>query len=174
MKRIYIIVGIAIVIVCGIVFFLLQNTSVKTESNIDTTSPKEENRMNKIDGYEGNVLAGTTTPFLEFNQADYDKAIADGKIIFLNFYADWCPICRAEQPELFEGFNTMDLENVVGFQVNFKDANTDDTEKALAQDFQIPYQHTKVILLNGNEVFKETVQWDRENLVETLTQYANQ
>ena len=118
--------------------------------------------------YNGRRLAGSTSPYLEFNQQDYEKALAEGKIIFLDFYANWCPICRGEEPDIFAGFNELTTDQVVGFRVNFKDDQTDDAEKVLAKEFAIPYQHTKVILKNGREVFRSSEIWDAATLVEEI------
>jgi len=172
-----IVIVLVLIIVLGIGGFLFfqnsgsENPLTTSQSN-QTTSNASEPRM--IEGYQGEVLAGEATPYIVFHQADYEKAIADGKVILVNFYANWCPICRAEQSEIFEGFEDLNLSNVVGFQVNFKDDQTDDDEQVLADQFQIPYQHTKVILVDGQEVFKETVQWERKDVLETLSRYANQ
>src|SRR3989338_5944197 len=51
--------------------------------------------------FAGKVLAGSTTAYLDFNKADYDQALKGGKIILLNFYATWCPLCQSEQKEVF-------------------------------------------------------------------------
>lgn len=108
------------------------------------------------------VLAGESAPFLEFNKADYEKALADNKIILLDFYANWCPICRGEAPILIEGFNSLSSDKIIGFRVNFKDSDTDKDEEKLAKDFNIPYQHTKVILKNGKEILRSTDSWTKE------------
>jgi thioredoxin 1 len=164
-------VVVVIIAILGIGgFYLYQNRDTNSTPSINQS--EVENEVRTVEGYRGNVLAGSTTPFIDFNQADYERALADGKVVVLNFYANWCPICRAEQPEIFEGFNTLQLTNVVGFQVNYKDDQTDSAEKELADQFKIPYQHTKVILVDGQEVFNETIQWDSEDLVSTVTQYA--
>src|SRR3990167_7631271 len=39
--------------------------------------------------YNGKILAGKITSYLDFNKADYDKALKENKIIVLNFYASW-------------------------------------------------------------------------------------
>lgn len=126
----------------------------------------EETQM--VEGYQGNVLAGSTSPFIEFNQADYQKALSENKVIVLEFYANWCPVCRAEAPEIHAGFEELDSENVVGFRVNFKDSDTDEAEEALAEEFDVPYQYTKIILDNGVEVARYTEQWNRQDLLSAV------
>lgn len=121
----------------------------------------------------GVVIAGTTTPYLEFTQEGYEKALQDKKIIVLNFYANWCPICRAEEPDAKAAFDSLDNPDVVGFQVHFKDDLTTPEAKALAEKYSVPYQHTKVILKDGREVLKETAQWSKDEFVTQINAQAN-
>ncbi len=123
---------------------------------------KEDGMMDDTMMSKGNRLAGTTTPYLEFNQEDYEKALKENKVILLYFYASWCPICQAEQPETFAAFDELNNEKVVGFRVNYKDSDTDAAEIALAQQFGITYQHTKVIIKDGERVLKAPDSWDKE------------
>lgn len=111
------------------------------------------------------VIAGKTSPYIAFDQKSYDQALQDKKIIVLNFYANWCPICRAEEPDVKAAFESLNDPNVVGFQVNYNDDQTDPPEEALARRFGVTYQHTKVILKDGQQVIKETAQWDKETFV---------
>ena len=116
-----IIILIIVLIVGGVGGFLFLNSS-KTSIAPQDTQPTSPETERKVEGYQGNVLAGNASPFLEFNKADYEKAKTEGKIIVLNFYANWCPICRVEAPELHAGFDELNNPNVVGFRINFNDS----------------------------------------------------
>ncbi|HLC60119.1 MAG TPA: thioredoxin family protein [Candidatus Nanoarchaeia archaeon] len=118
--------------------------------------------------YNGKVLAGTDSPYLEFNKVDYDNALKENKKILLYFYANWCPICRVEQSNTFAAFNELKDTNLVGFRVNYKDSETDADEEALAKEFGIAYQHTKVILKNGQRVGKFPDSWDKQRYLDEL------
>lgn len=168
-----IIVALALVFIGGGVFFFTQSNSTPEQQTTEPAAMKRlpENAVpseQTTTSYTGSVLAGKTTPYLEFNKADYEKAKQEGRLIVLNFYADWCPICRAEQPDAKAAFDSLNIPNVVGFQVNFKDDQTDADEQALAKEFAIPYQHTKVILKDGKEILKETAQWDKNAFVDAI------
>ncbi len=117
---------------------------------------------------EGQQLAGNKSFYFIFNQDNYQRALDGGKIIFLSFYANWCPFCRAEEPEIQAGFDDLASDQVIGFRVNYNDSDTDATEKDLAKAFSITYQHTKVILKDGKEVFRSGDTWTREDFAREM------
>lgn len=177
-KNILIILGIVAVIIIGWIGYGMISSS-KTDVATDDKMMKNESMMEDEkmeegammeEGDYGKVISGKSSPFVEFTKAGYDKAISDGKIVFLNFYANWCPICRAEAPIIDSGFNGLTSDQVIGFRVNFNDPETDADEKALASELNIPYQHTKVILVDGKEVFRSTDQWKKEDFDSAMQQ----
>lgn len=111
--------------------------------------------------YSGAVLAGSSAPVVDFNAADYQAAVQSDKLVVLYFYANWCPICRLEVPQLYAAFNELSTDKVVAFRVNFNDDQTDNDERNLARQFGVPYQHTKVFLKNGAAVLKSSETWDK-------------
>ncbi len=136
-----------------------QNYTV-SETNVGSISAKPK------------ALAGKETKYLKFSQDEYEKALKEKKIIFLDFYANWCPICRAEEPNLKAGFNSLKTDKIIGFRVNWGDSDTDEDEKKLAQEFGVVHQTAKIILKDGKPVFgPEIVDWDKDMLVKALTQY---
>ena len=129
----------------------------------------EEDEGMMSSSYKGKVLAGTVSKYLDFNKADYDEALKDNKKILLNFYANWCPVCKAEQPETFSAFNELNDDDVIGFRVNFKDSDTDDNEVELAKQFGVAYQHTKVILKDGKQVAKFPDSWNKQRYLDEIS-----
>ena len=134
-----------------------------------TTEKKEDSMMEKS-SYIGKVLAGTeSTKYLDFNKADYDKALNEKSKILLYFYANWCPICKREQVDNFAAFNEINEPDLIGFRVNYRDSDTDANEEALAKEFGVSYQHTKVILKDGQRVLKAPDSWDKQRYLEELS-----
>mgnify|MGYP001616163737 CR=1 FL=1 len=136
---------------------------INQEKMMEKETNTEENMIS-----QGNLLAGTTSPYREFTKADYDNALAEGKVILLYFYASWCPLCKAEQQETFAAFNELQEENIIGFRVNYKDSDTGEDEEALAKEFGVTYQHTKVILKDGKRILKAPDSWDKQRYLDEL------
>lgn len=148
----------------------------ETKNSMIQENKLEENRAQLVEGtteISGNLLAGMleASPLLDFNQNDYEKAIASDKLIILYFYANWCPICKAEFPKMQEVFNTQQTNLVIGFRVNYNDNQTDENEKMLAREYGVSYQHTKVLIKNGEIVLKSPENWDETRYAELISQY---
>jgi len=111
--------------------------------------------------YSSAVLAGAAAPLLDFAKADYDAALNSDKLLVLYFYANWCPICKAEFPLMQKAFDELEADNVIGFRVNYNDNQTDNDEKDLARQFGVAYQHTKVFVKNGQRILKSPEGWDK-------------
>ena len=129
-----------------------------TVSSNDSTEPQ----------LQGELLAGQKSQLLDFNSGDYNAILNTDKLIVLYFYANWCPICRAEFPKMQSAFNELENENVIGFRVNFNDNETDDYEKSLARQFGVAYQHTKVFVRNGQRILKSPESWEKDRYLSEI------
>lgn len=152
---------IAVIAVSG--FFIFKNQSSKGDLKFSTIEGSIVSDTSAV------RIAGSTSLFVEFTQSEFEKAKISDKIIFLDFYANWCPICRVEAPFIESAFNELTNENLVGFRVNFNDSETDNDEKKLAKEFNVPYQHTKIILQNGAETARYPDQWDKDTAMAVLS-----
>lgn len=130
------------------------------KKDADDMMEKKGDDMMSGEKYFGAVLAGSSAPLLDFKKADYDAALKTNKLIVLYFYANWCPICKAEFPIMQTVFNELVTDYVIGFRVNYNDDQTDDDEKNLAREFGVAYQHTKVLVKNGRRILKSPEGWD--------------
>ncbi len=149
---------------------MMKNENLMPEADkMMEDSVMEQDNMMAESGYKGRVLAGTTSQYLEFNKEDYDKALKENKKILLYFYANWCPLCKKENPEVIAAFNELNDPSIVGFRVNYKDSDTNADEEALAIKFNIPYQHTKVILKDSRQILKAPDSWGKERYLSELS-----
>lgn len=190
----------AVIVIGGVVYFNMRpegeivmgkgETMVKDGTNMmhkgDTMAKEGSDMMKKgegmmatttmmqKEGYTGTVLAGTAAPLLDFNKADYEKALTTHKLIVLYFYANWCPICKVEFPQTEAAFNALSNKNVIGFRVNFNDSDTDQDEVALARQFGVSYQHTKIFVKDNARVLKSPESWDTARYLAEITKALSQ
>lgn len=143
-----------------------KDNMVKDDAMMKDSEKMMEGGMMK---YEGEVLAGKSAKLYDFKKSDYDAALKSGNLVVLYFYANWCPICKAEVPMLYSAFNELSSDKVVGFRVNYNDNETDSDEVALAREFGVAYQHTKVFLKNGARVLKSPETWTKERYLDEIS-----
>jgi thiol-disulfide isomerase/thioredoxin len=120
--------------------------------------------------FSGKILAGSSSPLLDFVRSDYDVAAKTDKLIILYFYANWCPICREEVPNaLIPAFQELSGNSmVIGFRVNYNDSDTDGDERNLARELGVAYQHTKVFVKNGRRILKAPDSWRKERYISEI------
>lgn len=120
------------------------------------------------------VIAGSSAPLLEFDQRDYEAATKSGRLVVLYFYANWCPICKAEFADAVKpAFNSYSGDDVVGFRVHFNDDAVTPEMEALAREFGVAYQHTKVFIKGGERVLKSPESWDKDRYLREFAIYTN-
>jgi thiol-disulfide isomerase/thioredoxin len=119
--------------------------------------------------FAGNVLAGDSSPLIDFNKADYEKALDSDKLVVLYFYANWCPTCKIEVASgLNPAFNSLEGDDIVGFRVSYNDNQTDSNEKDLAKEFGVAYQHTKVFVKDGERILKSPESWSKSRYLSEI------
>ena len=78
-----------------------QNTQQDAAQN-DKQTQSEQQTQNATQGERKDQNAVAAIPFTLKDQYGKTHTLADykGKIVFLNFWATWCPPCRAEMPDI--------------------------------------------------------------------------
>lgn len=146
------------------------NQSVMEKGSIKDESMSKESveKPSMASQAKGSILAGSegNARYLDFNEEAYKSALAENKVIYLEFYASWCPICRSQEPQIFAAFNELENPKIVGFRVNY------DTEEGLKKQYQVPYQHTRVIIKDGKQIAKASDTWSKERIMEELNKAA--
>lgn len=103
------------------IFILHQNDSARPTGNTPETQGEME-RENEPDGMEAaNVAPGFNLPALDGGEVSLEDY--KGRKILLNFWASWCPPCRAEMPDLDKVYQNYKDKGVVVLAINL--ANTE-------------------------------------------------
>ena len=183
---------VAVLVLGGVVIYYANRSQVENSKTSEENAMMEKKAMDEKEAmeqkekeammekeetmmkYSGAVLAGKSAPLLDFTKADYDAAVKTDKLVVLYFYANWCPICKAEFPVMQDAFNGLTTDKVVGFRVNYNDNETDSNEKSLAQQFGVAYQHTKVFVKNGNRILKSPEGWDQNRYTSEINKALTQ
>lgn len=100
--------------------------------------------------------------YVTFTQKSFESNMAKCRVLF--FYANWCTTCRPVNADFLKNPNQLP-DDVVVYRVNYRDSDTDESEKELAEKYKITYQHTFVQVNQQGEVIKK---WNGGNLAELI------
>jgi len=124
-----IIVAIAVILVLGVGGFLVFRGSGQ-DSTTPGVSQTAESRPAEVSGA---FIKGQSAPeatFTDFDGNTHKLSDFAGKAVVLDYWADWCPFCRAEMPEL------QAAQNKYGDQLIMIGVHRTDTEsKEVGQRF---------------------------------------
>lgn len=97
-----------------------------------------------------------------YSKAAFDKALADGKPVVVDFWASWCPTCKEQKPVVQALMNEAKRKDLTLFLADF------DKEAALKKRLGVTMQSTLVVLKGGKEVARSTGQTDKAELAGLL------
>lgn len=101
---------------------------------------------------------------LPFDQAAFDRAVAAGEPVVVQFHAEWCPTCRAQAPVVAALVEEPKLKAVKVFTADF------DAERELKKSLRVTQQSTLVVFKGGKEVTRSSGQTRRAALEAVLLQ----
>jgi thioredoxin 1 len=87
---------------------------------------------------------------MPFTQAAFDKAVAAGQPVIVDFQASWCPTCKAQKPIVQSLMQEPKMKDVTLFAADY------DTEQALKRQLRVAQQSTFVVFKGGKEVGRST------------------
>ena len=108
----------------------------------------------------GLCLAGLATfaGELPYNKAAFDKALAAGEPVVVDFAASWCPTCKAQKPVVQSLLAEPQRKVLTVFVADF------DTEVALKKQLNVTMQSTLIAFKAGKEVARSTGQTGKGEL----------
>ena len=97
-----------------------------------------------------------------FDQAAFDKLQAEGKPILIAVHADWCGICKKQEPIIDDLLKTPALKPITAFRVDF------DQQKDIVRSFNASRQSTLIVFKGGKEVGRSTGVTDKGSIAALL------
>lgn len=127
-----------------------------------------EQGVSEVVKEQGLVIA--TSNYKDYSAFEYETAKKDGKVILLYFTANWCPICREQEPVNQEVLKELEgSPEVVAFRIHILDSETTEETEKLAEEFGVTYQHTFIVLdKNGNVSSKYTGPLAKQDLKDRI------
>jgi thiol-disulfide isomerase/thioredoxin len=95
---------------------------------------------------------------LPFSKPAFDKALADGRPVVVDFAASWCPTCKQQKPIVQSLVNDPKRKTLTVFVADF------DKEEALKKQLNVTMQSTLIAFKSGKEVARSTGQTDKAEL----------
>lgn len=143
---IIVIVVFVVAVAIGGFYFLSNSSRQGGGTSLPTIAPVTEKEV----GMEKELMAKEAgARYVEYTKEGYENIRNQKHVLF--FYANWCPTCRPVDAEFQARMDDIP-EDIVIVRVNYNDSEADADEDALANEHNITYQHTFVLLENGQEV----------------------
>lgn len=96
--------------------------------------PVEENPGNEANLAEtGQNIAVDKASFINADNKVYDTEQLKGKVLFINFWATWCPPCRAEMPSIQKLYDKFKGDDNIEFLIVEIESDVEGTNKFLDQ-----------------------------------------
>lgn len=109
--------------------------------------------------------------YVNFSQGRYEEALAQKMVLALYFTANWCPICREQEPINVSAMRSLEGDSqILAMRIHILDSETTKETEELARKYGVSYQHTFVILdRNGEVSYQYTGPLSESELKEKIT-----
>ena len=105
------------------------------------------------------ALAAETKPI---DQATFAALQSANKPVLIDVYADWCPICKAQEPIIAELLTRPEFKDYTVLRVNY------DTQKDVLRALRVSQQSTFIVYRGKQEVARSVGDTQRDSIAATL------
>lgn len=151
-----VVVLVVVISVLGIAGFVLLPRQKTNTSQVKTTSSATQETS----------LPKSQSKYIEYSEDILGRTLDSNRVLF--FYANWCPTCRPVDKEISENESRIP-DGYVIIRVNYNDTDTDKEEEALANKYEITYQHTFIEIDKNGEVIQSWNGGDFDMLLGKIT-----
>lgn len=152
-KSSYVYLLLALIIISVFVSLTVTQKDKSISGPVKITTPQTNQEVSPTD---------TETAYIDFTDSDFENNKSKRRVLF--FYANWCTTCRPVNAEFLKNPNQLP-DDVIVYRVNYRDSDTDEAEKELAEKYKITYQHTFVQVNQQGNVIKK---WNGGNLADLV------
>ena len=157
-------ITLSFLVIAAFLYGCTGNPDVEYDGGIGDSGPE----INNGDGIL-KPLAGAESKYYRFEKEHFESSLKEGKIIFLDFHASWCPTCLKEKPNILAAFDELSNMDIVGYQVHYNDGQTTEDDKEMAKKYGITYQHTKVVIgKDGKVALKSLEVFSKEKIINEI------
>jgi thiol-disulfide isomerase/thioredoxin len=108
------------------------------------------------------VLLGPAAAIDAYDKAKFDEALKSGAPLVVHVHADWCPVCRRQEPILKSLSTDSATSGARQFVVNF------DKEKAFLTANNVPSQSVILVFKGGKETARLAGETDAAKIKSTI------
>jgi thiol-disulfide isomerase/thioredoxin len=98
----------------------------------------------------------------EFDQAVFNRLLAQGQPAIVYFHATWCPTCKIQEPIVERLAASPKFKRVTFLNADY------DTQTALKKALHVNQQSTFVVFKNGHEIARSTGQTSERAIESTF------
>ncbi|TAG82795.1 MAG: thioredoxin [Burkholderiales bacterium] len=110
------------------------------------------------------LLNGAAVANQNFDKATFEKLLAEGKPVVVDFYAPWCPTCRTQETILKELANDPTLKPITVIRADY------DYDTLAKRLLRVNRQSTFVVFKDGKEIARSTGQTNRQRIIDLFKQ----
>ncbi len=130
---------IVIILFAGYAYY---NSSVPSPTNTENPTTTEQTDPSPQESQE-------PSRYRTNHAAELNEARSPRRVLF--FYASWCPTCIPADKIISANQSTLPSDVII-YRLNYNDPDTDQTERDLAKQYGVTYQHTFVQIDESGEV----------------------